>query len=109
MFDLLKTLCGCVTGPFIGEASHLLPCAPSGMAIATRLKPFGVKRLLYSGRAAKPRASEVDGEYGEERGVGGGGGEGKVIWTGERRLETQGVVDPAGRAVRTAETGRRNM
>ncbi|XP_046883339.1 glyoxylate reductase/hydroxypyruvate reductase [Hypomesus transpacificus] len=34
-----------------------------GMAIATRLKPFGVKRLLYSGRAAKPRASEVDGEY----------------------------------------------
>ena len=53
--------------PFIGEASHSLHCAPSGMAIATRLKPFGVKRLLYSGRAAKPQASEVDGEYGEEK------------------------------------------
>ncbi|KAJ8015389.1 hypothetical protein DPEC_G00025620 [Dallia pectoralis] len=34
-----------------------------GMAIARRLKPFGVKRLLYSGRAAKSYASEVEGEY----------------------------------------------
>ncbi|KAM3867274.1 glyoxylate reductase/hydroxypyruvate reductase [Diretmus argenteus] len=34
-----------------------------GLAIATRLKPFGVKRLLYSGRTAKPHAAEVDGEF----------------------------------------------
>ncbi|XP_030636833.1 glyoxylate reductase/hydroxypyruvate reductase [Chanos chanos] len=34
-----------------------------GMAIAQRLKPFGVKRLLYSGRHPKPQASEVDGEH----------------------------------------------
>ncbi|CAB1325322.1 unnamed protein product [Coregonus sp. 'balchen'] len=34
-----------------------------GMAIARRLKPFGVKRLLYSGRTAKSYAAEVEGEY----------------------------------------------
>ncbi|XP_056143120.1 glyoxylate reductase/hydroxypyruvate reductase isoform X1 [Lampris incognitus] len=34
-----------------------------GMAIARRLKPFGVKRLLYSGRTAKPHAAEVGGEF----------------------------------------------
>ncbi|KAL6479704.1 hypothetical protein MHYP_G00107370 [Metynnis hypsauchen] len=34
-----------------------------GLAISRRLKPFGVKRLLYSGRQPKPQAQEVDGEY----------------------------------------------
>ncbi|XP_022539730.2 glyoxylate reductase/hydroxypyruvate reductase [Astyanax mexicanus] len=34
-----------------------------GLAIARRLMPFGVKRLLYSGRQPKPQAQEVDGEY----------------------------------------------
>ncbi|XP_029918647.1 glyoxylate reductase/hydroxypyruvate reductase [Myripristis murdjan] len=34
-----------------------------GLAIAKRLKPFGVKRLLYSGRTVKPQAAEVDGEF----------------------------------------------
>ncbi|XP_075889137.1 glyoxylate reductase/hydroxypyruvate reductase isoform X2 [Nelusetta ayraudi] len=34
-----------------------------GMAIARRLMPFGVKRLLYTGRAAKDYASEVKGEF----------------------------------------------
>ncbi|KAK2839122.1 hypothetical protein Q7C36_013936 [Tachysurus vachellii] len=34
-----------------------------GLAIARRLKPFGVKRLLYSGRQPKPQAEEVDGEH----------------------------------------------
>ncbi|XP_017548879.1 glyoxylate reductase/hydroxypyruvate reductase [Pygocentrus nattereri] len=34
-----------------------------GLAVARRLKPFGVKRLLYSGRQPKPQAQEVDGEY----------------------------------------------
>lgn len=37
-----------------------------GMAIARRLMPFGVKRLLYTGRAAKDYASEVKGEFGEK-------------------------------------------
>lgn len=36
------------------------------MAIARRLLPFGVKRLLYTGRAAKDYASEVNGEFGEK-------------------------------------------
>lgn len=36
------------------------------MAIARRLMPFGVKRLLYSGRAAKDYASEVKGEFGKK-------------------------------------------
>ncbi|KAJ3588160.1 hypothetical protein NHX12_011754 [Muraenolepis orangiensis] len=34
-----------------------------GLGIARRLKGFGVKRLLYSGRTAKPHAAEVDGEF----------------------------------------------
>lgn len=34
-----------------------------GMAIARRLKPFGVRRMLYSGRTAKAHASEVDAEF----------------------------------------------
>ncbi|XP_016149126.1 glyoxylate reductase/hydroxypyruvate reductase-like [Sinocyclocheilus grahami] len=33
------------------------------LAIARRLKPFGVKRLLYTGRQPKPQAQEIDGEY----------------------------------------------
>lgn len=35
------------------------------MAIAQRLMPFGVKRLLYSGRTAKDYAAEVNGEFGK--------------------------------------------
>lgn len=38
-----------------------------GLAIARRLKPFGVKRLLYTGRQPKPQAQEIDGEYGKTR------------------------------------------
>ncbi|XP_034739704.1 glyoxylate reductase/hydroxypyruvate reductase isoform X1 [Etheostoma cragini] len=34
-----------------------------GIAIARRLMPFGVKRLLYSGRTAKANAAEVNGEF----------------------------------------------
>ncbi len=29
--------------------------------------PFGVKRLLYSGRTAKAHAAEVNGEFGKEK------------------------------------------
>ena len=35
------------------------------MGIAKRLMPFGVNRLLYSGRTAKAYASEVNGEFGK--------------------------------------------
>lgn len=38
-----------------------------GMAIARRLLPFGVQRLLYSGRTAKAEAAEVKGEFGKKR------------------------------------------
>ncbi|XP_061786314.1 glyoxylate reductase/hydroxypyruvate reductase [Nerophis lumbriciformis] len=34
-----------------------------GMAIARRLMPFGVKRLLYSGRTEKAYAAELNGEF----------------------------------------------
>ncbi|XP_019730361.1 glyoxylate reductase/hydroxypyruvate reductase isoform X1 [Hippocampus comes] len=34
-----------------------------GMAIARRLMPFGVKRLLYFGRTAKADAAELNGEF----------------------------------------------
>ncbi|XP_074530798.1 glyoxylate reductase/hydroxypyruvate reductase [Halichoeres trimaculatus] len=34
-----------------------------GMAIARRLMPFGVKRLMYSGRTAKVEAAELNGEF----------------------------------------------
>lgn len=38
-----------------------------GMAIARRLMPFGVQRLLYSGRTAKAEAAEVKGEFGKKK------------------------------------------
>lgn len=38
-----------------------------GMAIARRLLPFGVQRLLYSGRTAKAEAAEVKGELGKKK------------------------------------------
>ncbi|XP_029021635.1 glyoxylate reductase/hydroxypyruvate reductase [Betta splendens] len=34
-----------------------------GLAIAKRLVPFGVKKLLYSGRSSKSYAAEVNGEF----------------------------------------------
>lgn len=40
---------------------------PEGMAIARRLMPFGVQRLLYSGRTAKAEAAEVKGEFGKKK------------------------------------------
>lgn len=36
------------------------------MAVARRLMPFGVKRLLYSGRTTKADAAEVNGEFGKK-------------------------------------------
>lgn len=42
-------------------------CLCSGMAIAQRLMPFGVKRLLYSGRTAKAHAAKVNGEFGKKQ------------------------------------------
>ena len=41
-------------------------CMFSGLAIAKRLKAFGVKRTLYSGRTAKAYAGEVGGEFGKK-------------------------------------------
>lgn len=37
------------------------------MAIARRLIPFGVQRLLYTGRTAKAQAAEVKGEFGKKK------------------------------------------
>jgi glyoxylate/hydroxypyruvate reductase len=34
-----------------------------GLATARRLRPFGIQRLLYSGRHKKPEAVEVGGEF----------------------------------------------
>lgn len=45
-----------------------LLCFLTGLAIAKRLMPFGVQRLLYSGRSAKSEAAEVNGEYGKKNG-----------------------------------------
>lgn len=36
------------------------------MAVARRLMPFGVKRLLYFGRTTKAEAAEVNGEFGKK-------------------------------------------
>ncbi|XP_041846043.1 glyoxylate reductase/hydroxypyruvate reductase isoform X2 [Melanotaenia boesemani] len=46
-----------------GSTVGIIGLGRIGMAIAQRLMPFGVKRLLYSGRTAKPHAAEVNGEF----------------------------------------------
>ncbi|KAJ0050214.1 hypothetical protein NL108_014058, partial [Boleophthalmus pectinirostris] len=47
-----------------GSTVGIIGLGRIGMAIAQRLMPFGVKRLLYTGRTAKPNAAEVNGEFG---------------------------------------------
>ncbi|XP_028272096.1 glyoxylate reductase/hydroxypyruvate reductase [Parambassis ranga] len=46
-----------------GSTVGIIGLGRIGMAIAQRLMPFGVKRLLYSGRTAKAHAAEVNGEF----------------------------------------------
>uniref|UniRef100_A0A3Q3LJE6 Glyoxylate reductase/hydroxypyruvate reductase n=1 Tax=Mastacembelus armatus TaxID=205130 RepID=A0A3Q3LJE6_9TELE len=46
-----------------GSTVGIIGLGRIGMAISRRLMPFGVKRLLYSGRTAKPHATEVNGEF----------------------------------------------
>ncbi|XP_020781060.1 glyoxylate reductase/hydroxypyruvate reductase [Boleophthalmus pectinirostris] len=46
-----------------GSTVGIIGLGRIGMAIAQRLMPFGVKRLLYTGRTAKPNAAEVNGEF----------------------------------------------
>uniref|UniRef100_A0A8C7XKA9 Glyoxylate reductase/hydroxypyruvate reductase n=1 Tax=Oryzias sinensis TaxID=183150 RepID=A0A8C7XKA9_9TELE len=46
-----------------GSTVGIIGLGRIGMAIAQRLLPFGVKRLLYSGRTAKSYAAEVNGEF----------------------------------------------
>lgn len=46
-----------------GSTVGIIGLGRIGMAIAQRLMPFGVKRLLYTGRSAKPHATEVNGEF----------------------------------------------
>ncbi|XP_035280983.1 glyoxylate reductase/hydroxypyruvate reductase-like isoform X2 [Anguilla anguilla] len=46
-----------------GSTVGIIGLGRIGMAIAHRLKPFGVNKFLYTGRAPKPQAVEVDGEY----------------------------------------------
>ncbi|XP_034453701.1 glyoxylate reductase/hydroxypyruvate reductase [Hippoglossus hippoglossus] len=46
-----------------GSTVGIIGLGRIGMAVAKRLMPFGVKRLLYSGRTAKPQAAEVNGEF----------------------------------------------
>ncbi|KAM4733096.1 glyoxylate reductase/hydroxypyruvate reductase [Anableps anableps] len=46
-----------------GSTVGIIGLGRIGMAIAQRLLPFGVKRLLYTGRTAKAHAGEVNGEF----------------------------------------------
>ncbi|CAL9706728.1 unnamed protein product [Knipowitschia caucasica] len=46
-----------------GSTVGIIGLGRIGLAIAHRLMPFGVKRLLYTGRSSKPHATEVNGEY----------------------------------------------
>uniref|UniRef100_A0A8D2ZK00 Glyoxylate reductase/hydroxypyruvate reductase n=3 Tax=Scophthalmus maximus TaxID=52904 RepID=A0A8D2ZK00_SCOMX len=46
-----------------GSTVGIIGLGRIGLAIARRLMPFGVKRLLYTGRAAKAHAAEVNGEF----------------------------------------------
>ncbi|XP_028314635.1 glyoxylate reductase/hydroxypyruvate reductase [Gouania willdenowi] len=46
-----------------GSTVGIIGLGRIGLAIARRLLPFGVKRLLYSGRTVKSNAAEVNGEF----------------------------------------------
>lgn len=46
-----------------GSTVGIIGLGRIGMAIAQRLMPFGVKRLLYSGRTVKAHAAEVNAEF----------------------------------------------
>lgn len=46
-----------------GSTVGIIGLGRIGMAIAQRLVPFGVKRMLYSGRTAKAHAAEVNAEF----------------------------------------------
>uniref|UniRef100_A0A3Q3JAH7 Glyoxylate reductase/hydroxypyruvate reductase n=1 Tax=Monopterus albus TaxID=43700 RepID=A0A3Q3JAH7_MONAL len=46
-----------------GSTVGIIGLGRIGMAIARRLMPFGVKKILYSGRTAKTQAAEVNGEF----------------------------------------------
>ncbi|KAF7668017.1 hypothetical protein LDENG_00036870 [Lucifuga dentata] len=53
-------LCGyALSGSTVG----IIGLGRIGMAVARKLKSFGLKRLLYFGRIVKPCAAEVDGEF----------------------------------------------
>lgn len=49
------------------RAEYAVVFFSEGMAIARRLMPFGVQRLLYSGRTAKAEAAGVKGEFGKKK------------------------------------------
>lgn len=46
-----------------GSTVGIIGLGRIGLAIAQRLKPFGVRRLLYSGRSEKPQAAQVNAEF----------------------------------------------
>uniref|UniRef100_T1J7Q1 Glyoxylate reductase/hydroxypyruvate reductase n=1 Tax=Strigamia maritima TaxID=126957 RepID=T1J7Q1_STRMM len=53
-----------MTGPQLkGSTVGVVGLGRIGFAVCQRLKPFRVNKFLYSGRSAKPYASEIDAEY----------------------------------------------
>lgn len=55
-----------LTGPgLLNSTVGLVGLGRIGMAIAQRLKPFGVKRFLYSGNNKKPEAESLPAEFGK--------------------------------------------
>ncbi|XP_041485175.1 glyoxylate reductase/hydroxypyruvate reductase-like [Lytechinus variegatus] len=53
-----------LTGPgLLNSTVGLVGLGRIGMAIAQRLKPFGVKRFLYSGNTKKPEADSLPAEF----------------------------------------------
>lgn len=87
----------CAAGPSVGPGTSAFSLP--GQAVARRLKPFGVRRFLYSGSRPRPEsAAEFSAEYGKGGARQRGGAQASIqgsmeicSWGGSRDLPSHGM------------------